>query len=88
MAAIDWIPFAIIPIVIIVVIKLIIHLRQNKDDYPFKEWGEEELAQIGFKVKSSVKLGVIGYYCKECEFKTEPSNYAEARSHCNEHHKK
>ena len=86
MPFLDLIPYAMIPIIIIVVIKLIIHLRQNKDDQEVDEdLINKKLENIGFKGSST---SLDGYHCDECEFETEEKNIAEARMHWRKHHKK
>ena len=89
MPFLDLIPYAMIPIIIIVVIKLIIHLRQkgSKGGPTDEGWGYrvQQFEAIGFKVKFD-KSNVRVYHCNECEFKT--NDFHEPRSHWKEHHKK
>ena len=93
MPFLDLIPYAMIPIVIIVVVKLIIHLRQNRDSddsYPF--YGELDVLakSCGFKVEASVKSGVTGFVCNDCGFKVKRGNNegTEVQLHYRTHHEK
>ena len=90
MPFLDLIPYAMIPIIIIVVIKLIIHLRQNRDSDDSKDELDDLAESWGFKVEASVKSGVTGFVCNDCGFKVKSGNNEapEVRLHYRTHHEK